>query len=155
MKKAIVILSALFLLTLGTAKAEPTGRGHMGREMMDNGPGYYAARLFVNPTLNLTAEQIIQIHALDEKYAQEIKFIQAQLYSKGKALKSEWLQARPDRGQITAHQCDVTNLRNQMREKMTSHRTDVLEVLTPEQQAQMQDNGPGRDFYKKAAFGRQ
>jgi len=154
MKKAIVILSALFLLTLGTAKAEPAGRGHMGREMMDNGPGYYAARLFINPTLNLTAEQIIQIHALDEKYAQEIKSIQAQLYSKGTALKSEWLQARPDREKITAHQCDVTKLRDQMREKMTSHRNDVIEVLTPEQQANIENDGSVRGKRKFNIYGK-
>jgi len=154
MKKVIVVLSALFLLLSGTTKAESAERGHMGREMMNYGFGHYSAVLSANPALNLTVEQVSRIRDLDEKYAQEIKPLQAQLYGKGKALKSEWLHATPDRRKITDLQCDVTTMRNQMQERMASHRRDALNLLTPEQRAHMQNDRPGRGYYKQAGFDR-
>ena len=147
MKREIVISSVLFFLMLATAVAAPAGRGHMGRGMMDYGPGYYGADLSANP--NLTAEQITKIQALDEKYAQEMKSIQALLSSKASELRSEWLHARPNQGKITTLQCDVTNLRNQMREKMISHRTDVPNILTPEQRALIENDGSVRGYPKQ------
>ncbi len=155
MKKKLVVFSLLFLFAMGAITQVHAGRDHMDVGMMYDEPVYYSTVLTADASLNLTAEQVLRIRDLDEKYAQEIKSIQAQLYSKGKALKSEWLQARPNRDKITAHQCDVINLRNQMQEKMTNHRTEVLQVLNPEQQAHVQDDRHGHGFYKQAGFGRQ
>ena len=155
MKRVIVISSILFFLALTAADAAPARRGHMNVGMMDDESVHYSARLTANPTLKLTAEQASQIRELDDKYAQEMKSTQTQMYNKGNALKTEWLQARPDRDKITALQCEVSKLRDQMREKMTNHRTEVRHVLTLEQQAQVPENLIERGFYKQAGFGRQ
>ena len=115
---------------------------------------YDCSSLSANAKLKLTAEQAARIRTLDEKYAQEIEPIREQFYDKGRELKSEWLQKEPDRGKIKALQGEVAKLRERMREKMAGHRADVLKVLTPEQQALVPDDGPGRVFYKPAGFGR-
>ena len=151
MNKAIVILATLFFSMLVAAYANPSGRGHMNRGMMEYEHGYYG--LSAHTALKLTAEQAARIQALDEKYEQEIKHIKRQLYSKGRELKSEWMQARPNRDKITIHQSEVRNLRNQIREKMAVHRADVFNILTPEQRAQMRDDR--HSFYKQAGLGRQ
>ncbi len=67
MKRVIVVLSALFLLTLGTANAESAGRGRMGLGMMYDEPVSYSAVMASNPGLNLTAEQEGRVQAPDEK----------------------------------------------------------------------------------------
>jgi Spy/CpxP family protein refolding chaperone len=156
MKKAIVIVSALVLLTQGTAMAGRAGRDRrIDREMMGYGKGYDCFSLTTNAKLNLTVDQAARIRDLDEKYAQEIEPIREQLYGKGRELKKEWLQTEPDRSRIKALHGEVAKLRERMREKMAGHRADVLKVLTPEQQAKVPDVSPGRGFHRQAGFGRQ
>ena len=67
-------------------------------------------------------------------------------------MKSEWLQARPNQDKITDLHRDVTNLRNQMQEKMASHRRNVHEVLTPDQRAHIENDGAVRGFPKQGGF---
>ncbi|MCX5827799.1 MAG: Spy/CpxP family protein refolding chaperone [Deltaproteobacteria bacterium] len=137
MKRTLVILSTLLLFTVGT-----TSVLHAWRGGPEGGMGYgsapYGAVVLADPNLDLTTEQAAQIHALDEKYLREIKPLKDQLYSKGVELRSAWLQTTLDRININDLQKDVTNLRGQMWEKITAHRLNVLNVLTPEQRAKVQ-----------------
>jgi Spy/CpxP family protein refolding chaperone len=155
MKKAIVILSALFLLTQGIAMAARAGRDRIDRGMMIGyGRSYDCSSLMANIKLNLTAEQAARLRTLDDKYGQEIEPIRKQLYNRGRELKAEWLQTEPDRGRIEALQGDVVKLQARLRAMLAAHRADALKVLTPEQQAQVPDYGPGRVFTKPAGLGR-
>lgn len=153
MKKSLVLLSVLFLFAMGAMTTVHAWRRGPG-SMMGYGSDCYGAGVLANPNLNLTEEQAARIRALDEKYLGEIKPIQDQFYDKRGELKLEWLQRTPDHSKINALQQEVTNLRNQMREKMTGHRLDVLKILTREQQAIMQDYRPGRGFHKRAGSDR-
>ena len=145
MKKAIAIVSALFLLTQGTAMADRAARGRIDRGMMMGyGKIYDCSSLTANAKLKLTAEQIARLRSLDEKYVQEIEAIREQLYDKGQELKSEWLQMTPDRGRIEALQSEAAKLQERMRATLAAHRADVLNILTPEQQARVPDEGPRR-----------
>lgn len=154
MKKAIVILSALFLLTQGTAMAARAGRERMDRGPMGYGRGYDCSSLTANAKLKLTAEQDAQLRALDEKYAQELDPLREQLFGKGQELKSEWLQTNPDRGRIEILQGEAAKLQERMRTTLAAHRWEVLKVLTLEQRAHVPDDGPGRIIYKPAGLGR-
>jgi Spy/CpxP family protein refolding chaperone len=127
MKEAIVIISALFLLTQGTAMAAQAGRDRIERGMR----GYGCSSLMANVKLKLTVEQAIQLRALDEKCVREIDPIREQLYDKGRELKTEWLQPNPDRGRIEALMGEAAKLRERLRATLTAHRTEVLKVLTP------------------------
>ncbi|MCX5824186.1 MAG: periplasmic heavy metal sensor [Deltaproteobacteria bacterium] len=156
MKKVIVILSLLFLLTQGTTMAD---HSHVGWDRIDRGPmgygrGYDCSSLTANTKLKLTAEQADRLRALDEKYAQEIDPLREQLYSKGQELKAEWLQTEPDRGRIEILQAEAVKLRERMRAPLAAHRAEVLKVLTLEQRTHVSDDGPGRVFYKPASLGR-
>jgi Spy/CpxP family protein refolding chaperone len=154
MKKAIVILSALFLLIQGTTMAARAGRDRIVRGMMVYGNGYDCSSLIANAKLKLTAEQVALLQALDEKYGQEIEPIREQLYDKGRELKAEWLQTAPDRGRIEIMQGEAAMLHERMRARLAAQRADVLKILTPEQQAHVPDDGSGRVYFKHHGFGR-
>lgn len=145
MKRTLVILSILLLFTLGTASVLHAWRGGP-----DGGMGYgsapYGAVVLADPNLDLSTEQAAQICFLDEKYLREIKPLKDQLYSKSRELRSAWLQTTLDRININNLQKDVTNLRGQTREKLAAHRLDVLNVLTPEQQAKVQAYDARRNY---------
>ena len=155
MKKAIVILSALVLLTQGTAMAAPAGRDRIERGMMGYGKNYDCSSIIANPHLKLTAEQAARLRALDDKYRPEIEPIRGQLSDKGRELKAEWLQTEPDRGRIELLKGDVAKLQARLRAALAAQRADALKVLTPEQRTQVPDDGPGRRFTRPAGFGRQ
>lgn len=154
MKKAIAIVSALFLLTQGAGMAARAGRDRIVRGIMGYGNGYDCSSLTANAKLKLTAEQVARLQALDEKYGQELDPLREQLYGKGQELKSEWLQTAPDRGRIEILQGEAAKLRERMRAMLAAHRSEVLKVLTPEQRAHVPDDGSGRIFYKHPGFGR-
>ena len=156
MKKAIVILSALFLLTQGIVMAAPAGRDRSDRGMMMGyGMAYDCSSLTANAKLKLTAEQAARLRALDDKFRQEIEPIREQLYRKGQKLKAEWLQTNPDRGKIEALQGDVAELRERMRAPLAAHRAEVFKILTLQQRAHLPDDGLWRVLTKPAGFGRQ
>lgn len=154
MKKAIMIVSTLFLLTQGTAMAARPGRDRIERGPMGYGRSYDCPSLMANAKLRLTAEQAAQIRALDEKYGQEIEPIREQLYGKGQELKAEWLLTNPDRGKIEALRGEVAELRKRMRAPLAAHRAEVLNVLTLEQRVHVPDSGPERAFTIPAGLGR-
>jgi Spy/CpxP family protein refolding chaperone len=156
MKKAIVILSMIFLLTQGTTMADGAraGRDRIERGMMGYENRYGCSSLTANAKLKLTAEQIARLRTLDEKYRQEIEPIREQIYDKGLELKAEWLQTKPDRGRIEVMQGEAAKLQERLRVTLTTHRAEVLTILTPEQQAQVPDDEHGRAFIKPAGVGR-
>lgn len=145
MKGTLVILSTLLLFTVGTASVLHAWRGGPEGDM-GYGSAPYGAAVLADPNLDPTTEQAARIRALDEKYLREIKPLKDQLYGKSRELRSAWLQTTPDRNKINDLQNDVTNLRGQMREKMTAHRLEVLNVLTSEQQAKVQAYDARRDY---------
>jgi Spy/CpxP family protein refolding chaperone len=154
MKKGILIISALVFLTQGTAMAARAGRDRIDRGMMMGyGNAYDCSSLTANAKLKLTAEQVARLRALDDEYGQELEPIRKQLYNKGRQLKWEWLQTEPNRGRIEALRGEVAKLQERMRATLAAHHAEVLKVLTPEQQTQVPDDGPGHVFTKPAGFG--
>jgi Spy/CpxP family protein refolding chaperone len=153
MKKAIAILSALFLLTQGTALAAHAGRHRIDRGPTGYGNGYDCSSLEANAKLKLTTEQVAQIRALDDKYEREIEPIREQLYGKGRELKAEWLQPEPNRGRIEILQGEAVMLRERLRAALAAQRVEVIKVLTLEQRVHVPDHGMGRIFTKPAGFG--
>ncbi|MHB8773398.1 MAG: Spy/CpxP family protein refolding chaperone [Syntrophales bacterium] len=155
MKRTIMILSALFLLTQGTATAARAGRDRIERGMMGYGKNYDCSSIIANANLKLTVEQAARLRVLDDKYRQEIEPLRGQLSDKGRELKAEWLKTEPDRARIELLTGDVAKLQARLRAALAAQRADALTVLTPEQKAQVPDDGPGRRFTRPAGFGRQ
>jgi len=143
MKKVITILIAVLVVTALTTTAfafgPGWGRGH-GRGQC------YGPDDMAMSQLNLTTEQMAKINALREAHLKDIKPLQDKLFSKRGKLRLLWLQKNPDEDKILAVQKEVRNLRDQLHDKKTSHRFEVLRVLTPEQKEKYQAFGRGSGF---------
>ena len=134
MKKLIMTLVTVIAVTAFAASAfafgPGWGRGHGG------GP-CYGGEIKALSELNLTAEQTAKTNALREAHLKDIKPLQDKMFSKRGDLKLLWLQTNPDKDKIMAVQKEIRKLRDQMQDKMTSYRLDVLNVLTPEQREKL------------------
>ena len=143
MKKLIMTLVAVIAVTAFAASAfafgPGWGRGHGG------GP-CYGGDITALSELNLTAEQTAKTNALREAHLKDIKPLQDKMFSKRGDLKLLWLQTNPDKNKIIAVQKEIRTLRDQMQDKMTSYRLDVLKVLTPEQQEKLKSLKMRRGF---------
>ncbi len=107
-------------------------RGHMIREREHfKGRGELPA---LWAKLNLTETQKSRLKSLRESHVKEIRPLQEQIFGKGGDLRLLWLQPNPDKEKISALQKEIRSLREQMQEKATAQRLDVLNILTAEQQ---------------------
>ncbi|OPY91568.1 MAG: zinc resistance protein [Syntrophaceae bacterium PtaU1.Bin231] len=149
-KKALSIASVLLIVAALVSIAPAyAGRGGPGGPMGYGGP--YGPGLTAYPGLNLTADQVAKIRALDEQFAKETKPIQDKLYSKSGELRLLWMERSPDQQKINAVQAETRALRDQLQDKATAHRLAVFNVLTPEQRDQVQMYG-GRGMHRRAAW---
>jgi Spy/CpxP family protein refolding chaperone len=94
--------------------------------------------------MNLTADQTEKIRVLQEAHLNDIQPLRQDLYMKRQGLRLLWLEKTPDQVKITAVNQEIRTLRDQLEDKMTSHRLAVFKVLTPEQKAKIQAYWPGR-----------
>jgi len=143
MKKLTTILVTLIAVTALTASAFAFGPG-WGRGY-GSGP-YYGPDERAFSQLNLTAEQTAKINALRDAYLKDTKPVQDKLFSKRGDLRLLWLQTNPDQDKILAVQKEIRGLRDQLQDKMTNQRLEVLKVLTPEQQEKVKSFRMGRSF---------
>jgi Spy/CpxP family protein refolding chaperone len=141
MKKTMTIMAAIALAAIMVTPAAAWNGGMRG----GHGYGtYYAEDITTAPGLNLTPEQTARINALRDANLRDTKPLKDKMYSKRGDLKLLWLQTNPDQNKITAAQKEIRALRDQMQDKMTAYRLEVLKVLTPEQQEKMKSFRMGR-----------
>ncbi len=161
--KKLIFLSGMLLLTLisvpgifGADYPAGGGRGEGGQRGYDyRGPMIRQREYFKGrgelpalwAKLNLTETQKSRLKILRESHVREINPLQEQIFGKSGDLRLLWLQPDPDREKIVALQREIRNLREQMQEKATAQRLDVLNILTPEQQERIRsllaEQGPG------------
>src|SRR5271157_54265 len=141
MKKLTVILVTVLVVTALSAYAfaygPGPGRGHGGADCY--GPDRSALS-----RLNLTPEQTAKINVLREANLRDTKPLKDKMFSKRGDLRLLWLQTNPDQNKITAAQKEIRALRDQMQDKMTAYRLEVLKVLTPDQQEKLKSSCMGR-----------
>lgn len=142
MKKLMIVLTVLLLVTAFVMPADAMRGGGMGR-----GYGFCNGNdLSSVQGLNLTAEQKTKIADLRTAYLKEIK-PQDKMYSKAGDLRLLWLEKTPDEAKIRATEKEVRALRDQIHDKSTDYRWAAFKVLTPEQQALLKENkAAGRCF---------
>jgi Spy/CpxP family protein refolding chaperone len=136
MKNFMAVLGCILLSMVVTANLlaadGPRGRGRTWREeaKCHEKGGEYA--LFAK--LNLTNEQKARIKELRDAHLRDIKPLRDQIFIKSGDLRLLWLQVNPDKEKILAVQKEIRSFRDQMQDKNTALRVDILNVLTPEQQ---------------------
>ena len=155
MKKMIVaVLGIALLATSGLALAQGWGRGAgMGLGPCGGmGLGPCAANL------NLTAEQIKQMQDLRTQHFNETATLREALFARNAELRSLWAQKDPNQVEILKKQKEINDLRSQLQEMGVKHQLQARQVLTPEQQTQLQgylsdsgNYGPG--YGRRGGFG--
>jgi len=143
MKKLVMTLVAVIAVTVFATSGFTFGPG-WGRGQ--GGGPYYGGGVTALSGLDLTAEQTAKINALRETHLKDVKPLQDKMFSKRGELRLLWLQQNPDQNKILAVQKEIRTIRDQMQDKMTIQRLNILKVLTPEQQEKMKAFGPGRGF---------
>ncbi len=143
MKKLVMTLVTVIAVTAFAASGFTFGPG-WGRGQ--GGGPCYSDGVTALSGLDLTAEQTAKINALRETHLKDIKPLQDKMFSKRGELRLLWLQQNPDQDKILAVQKEIRTIRDQMQDKMTVQRLNVLKVLTPEQQEKIKAFGPGRGF---------
>jgi Spy/CpxP family protein refolding chaperone len=139
MKKLMIVLTALFLVTAFVMPADAMRGGGKG---CCNGNDLSGV-----PGLNLTAEQKTKIADLRVAYMKDIKPIKDKTHSKAGDLKLLWLEKSPDEAKIRATEKEIRALRDQMQDKSTDYRWATYKILTPEQQTLLKENkAAGRCF---------
>ena len=143
MKKLVMSFVTVIAVTALAASAfafgPGWGRGH-------GGGSCYGGEITALSELNLTAEQTAKINALRETHLKDVKPLQDKMFSKRGELRLLWLQQNPDQEKILAAQKEIRTIRDQMQDKMTVHRLNVIKVLTPEQQQKLKAYGPRYGF---------
>jgi Spy/CpxP family protein refolding chaperone len=139
MKKwSILAVGAALVLSATLALAGPGGRG------MGPGGGYgRGSGMGYSAIPDLTPDQSAQIKALQEAFLQEIEPIQEVLAAKRAELQGLWQTPNPDSAALSVKQKEMSDIRFSLQERATSHRLEVRQVLTPEQQAQLPAFGAG------------
>jgi len=130
MKKMMIVLTALFLVTAFVMPADAMRGGGKG-----HGYGFCNGNdLSGVQGLNLTAEQKTKITDLRTAHLKDIKPLQDKLHSKAGDLRLLWLEKSPDEAKIRATEKEVRVLRDQIQDKGTDYRWAVYKSLTAEQQ---------------------
>ena len=149
MKKLVITVVAVLAMVALTASVYAVGpgcgRGHGGGQHCYGG-GSCGGEIGAVSGMNLTAEQTEKIEALRIAHMTDIKPIQDQMFSKRGDLKLLWLKKNPDQKKIAEINKEIRALRDQMIDKMTAHRLEMTNILTPEQQKLLKAHKPGRCF---------
>lgn len=133
----VAILAVVLMATTTWAYGPGGGRG-WGR-----GPCYNAADVGGPVGMNLTADQNEKIRALRVAHQKEVQPLQAAMFAKRGELRTLWLETTPNEEKILKVNRDIDAIKAQLNEKATKHRLQMLNVLTPEQKAQVQSRGSG------------
>jgi len=134
---AMAILAVVLMASTTWAYGPGGGRG-WGR-----GP-CYSGDVAGPAGLNLTAEQSQKMQGLRVAHQKEVQPLQAVLFEKRGELRILWLEASPSEEKILKVNREIQAIKAQLQEKATKHRLQMLNLLTPEQKAQVQSFGPGK-----------
>jgi Spy/CpxP family protein refolding chaperone len=158
MKKMMVTVTAMFVMAMLATAALAFGPGR--------GPGYGPCGrgdFGGFGELNLTADQKTKLGELRDAQFKNAKPLRDQMIAKRDELRKLWLEPNPDQGKITAAQKEMRAVRDQMQDKMTASRLEMLKVLTPEQREKAKSfaagyaagrgYGPGRGHGMGRGFG--
>ena len=139
----VALIAVTALATFAFAYGPGPGRGH-------GGAGCYGPETSFLSRLNLTSEQTAKINTLREAFLKDTKPLKDKMFSKRGDLKLLWLQTNPDQNKIMATQKEIRALRDQMQDKVTAYRLDVLPRIA-QPRAKGLDAGYVRE-YEQALF---
>ena len=103
--------------------------------------------------LNLTPEQKAKLDALTESTQKELAPVRTELIKKRMELDLLWMDENPDADKIKAKQKEIRDLRGIMEDKLTDLRLNILNILTPEQRAELLTKQSQRNSFSRQKRG--
>lgn len=131
-KLATLILTGLFLLTVGTSMAQK-GAGMMERKMdRSETPGFHQQYMMIP---DLTEEQKEQIKELRVDQMKKMTQLRNQLTEKRAALSTLQTQDNPNMEEINTTIEEMGQIRISMHKEQAAHHQEIRKLLTEEQKA--------------------
>ena len=158
MKRKIITIALVTLLTIGVvsiALSYGRGRGN-GRGGFPAGPGPRGA-VKEKAESALTKEQLEELKLLRTDFVKETLPARNELEIKIMELRQLWAADELDEGAILAKSSEVSDLQNQLHERMTRHRLDAAKILPKEHRARFLAKAhrePGRGSQGRGPGGR-
>ena len=135
MKKKFVIISLVALFVVGVISvAFSQGYGRRGK----SGSG---VANWEKTELNLTKEQLEEIQPLRANLDEETLQLRNEMQIKALEYQQLWTADELDEEAIVAKSKEISDLKDQLQEKMIRHRLDIAKVLTKEQRASFAQTG--------------
>jgi Spy/CpxP family protein refolding chaperone len=126
---AVAMLAGLVALLMAADASAGRGRGR----------GKRGAGMRATAALELTAEQQVEIHKLRAQMIEDLAPAKAKLGQLRGELRALWQADQPSKKKIIAKQAEMNAYRDKIRARKIEFRIDVLNLLTPEQRAKMNE----------------
>ena len=143
MKKTIFVLGLVAVTLFGVAYVYAQNPG------FGQGPPGMSHKGYGNPP-PLPPEQMIKLQELGRKFRDENAKLTGEIVAKRIELQSLWTDPKADPKAILDKEREMTELRNQLRDKVNQMRLEVRKFLTPEQIANWKA-GKGMKLGRKLA----
>ncbi|RPJ00346.1 MAG: periplasmic heavy metal sensor [Deltaproteobacteria bacterium] len=136
MKKTVIALGLAALVVMGVSYASAGGPGFGPGKGPGNCTGFFGVS-------NLTSEQQTQLQDLRQTHYNEIAPLRERMFSLRQELQALWADPKADPQAIRDKENELTELRNQMRDKAIQFKLEARNYFTPEQIASF-GSGCGR-----------
>ena len=149
MKKTLVVIGLVVVMFLGVsyvyARGPGFGSGRGPGVGPENCPGFGGAS-------NLTSEQQTQMRDLQQKHYNEVAPLREKMYNLRQELRTLWADPKADPTVIQDKEKQMSELRDQMRDKGVQFRLEARNLLTPDQISAF-GAGPGKGGRGGMGFG--
>jgi len=126
MKKTVIALGLAVVILLGITYVYAGGPGFgPGRGPRNSAGGLGAA--------NLTSEQQTKLQELRQKHYNEVAPFRDKMFSLRQEIRTLWSDPKADPKVIQSKTKEMSDLRDQMQDKMVQFRLDARNLLTPDQ----------------------
>ena len=153
MKKYQLLAASMILLaSFGFALAQPDAKPVDKKDRVAR-KYHHEGRWSPYRNLNLTPEQKAKVDAMTESIQKELTPVRMEWIKKRMELDLLWMDESPDVDKIKAKQKEIRDLRGIIEDKLTDLRLSILDILTPEQRAELLTKQSQRNSFSRLKRG--
>ena len=130
MKKTLVVLGLVAVMFLGVSYVYARGSGFGSGRGVGAGPGNCPG---FGGASNLTSEQQTQMRDLRQKHYDEMAPVREKMFSLRQELRTLWSDPKADPKVLQDKERQMSELRDQARDKGVQFRLEARNLLTPDQ----------------------
>jgi Spy/CpxP family protein refolding chaperone len=130
MKKTLVVIGLVAVMFLGVSYVYARGPGFGSGRGPGAGPGNCPG---FGGASNLTPEQQTQMRDLQQKHYNEVAPLREKMFNLRQELRALWADPKADRQVIQSKTREMSDLRDQMQDKMVQLKLEARNLLTPDQ----------------------